>query len=258
MGCKLNFAETSTIGKQFLDNGFSVTDFNNEADVYVINTCTVTDGADKECRQIIRRAQRNNPEGFIIVTGCYAQLRSDEIVEIENPGTRGWLGELFNVTVYDRVLSSDELLHNYSLGIENSGNSSPTIVSIPVTEAAANIEYVYDVVASGIPSPTFSLDTAPSGMDINAATGRITWIPSTSGTYPVVVVATNSEGFDTQSFDITIDYRLAAYWKLDETGSPTTFADAANSNDGGVGSGKIAPLTGSSYLHSNGWLSHSE
>lgn len=83
LGCKLNFAETSTIGKQFLDDGYQITDFNSPADVYVINTCTVTDGADKECRQIIRRAQRNNPDGFIIVTGCYAQLRSDEIVEIE-------------------------------------------------------------------------------------------------------------------------------------------------------------------------------
>jgi len=83
LGCKLNFAETSTIGKQFLDNGYQITNFNSVADVYVINTCTVTDGADKECRQIIRRAQRNNPDGFIIVTGCYAQLRSDEIVEIE-------------------------------------------------------------------------------------------------------------------------------------------------------------------------------
>lgn len=83
LGCKLNFAETSNIGKQFLAAGYAITDFNSSSDVYVINTCTVTEGADKECRQIIRRAQRNNPDSFIIVTGCYAQLSSEKIVEIE-------------------------------------------------------------------------------------------------------------------------------------------------------------------------------
>ncbi|OGU66348.1 MAG: tRNA (N(6)-L-threonylcarbamoyladenosine(37)-C(2))-methylthiotransferase MtaB [Stygiobacter sp. RIFOXYC12_FULL_38_8] len=83
LGCKLNFSETSTIGEQFLKRGYSVVDYNEKADVYVINTCTVTDNADKECRQIVRRALKNNPEAYIIVTGCYAQLRPDEIVKID-------------------------------------------------------------------------------------------------------------------------------------------------------------------------------
>ncbi|MEJ2613640.1 MAG: tRNA (N(6)-L-threonylcarbamoyladenosine(37)-C(2))-methylthiotransferase MtaB [Ignavibacteriaceae bacterium] len=89
IGCKLNFSETSTIGNQFLQNGFDIVDFkdstsgNEEADVYVFNTCTVTENAEKECRQLVRRALRKNPEAFVIVTGCYAQLRPDEIARIE-------------------------------------------------------------------------------------------------------------------------------------------------------------------------------
>jgi len=83
LGCKLNFSETSTIGKQFLERGYEIADYSESADVYIINTCTVTDNADRECRQIVRRARRNNPGGFVIVTGCYAQLRPDEIAEID-------------------------------------------------------------------------------------------------------------------------------------------------------------------------------
>ena len=89
IGCKLNFSETSTIGNQFLQNGFEILNFkdstsgNNLADVYVFNTCTVTENAEKECRQLVRRALRKNPEAFVIVTGCYAQLRPEEIARID-------------------------------------------------------------------------------------------------------------------------------------------------------------------------------
>jgi threonylcarbamoyladenosine tRNA methylthiotransferase MtaB len=83
LGCKLNFSETSTIANQFIKNGFSIVDFDDNADVYVLNSCTVTENAEKECRQIVRRALRNNPDAFIIITGCYAQLRPEEIMEIE-------------------------------------------------------------------------------------------------------------------------------------------------------------------------------
>ncbi|MEJ2195665.1 MAG: tRNA (N(6)-L-threonylcarbamoyladenosine(37)-C(2))-methylthiotransferase MtaB, partial [Ignavibacteriaceae bacterium] len=90
LGCKLNFSETSTIGKQFLSNGFSIVDFNDSADVYVFNTCTVTENAERDCRQIIRRALRTNPNAYIIVTGCYAQLRPEKIAGI--PGVDAVLG----------------------------------------------------------------------------------------------------------------------------------------------------------------------
>ncbi len=82
LGCKLNFAETSSIGKQFLVEGYEIVDFRKEADVYVINTCTVTENAEKECRQIVRRALKTNPGAKIVVTGCYAQLRPEEIASI--------------------------------------------------------------------------------------------------------------------------------------------------------------------------------
>lgn len=100
LGCKLNFSETSTIGEQFLKRGYNIVDYNESADVYVINTCTVTENADRECRQIVRRALRNNPDAYVIVTGCYAQLRPDEIAKID--GVDAVLGskEKFNLFSY--------------------------------------------------------------------------------------------------------------------------------------------------------------
>ena len=70
LGCKLNFAETSTIAQDFRSNGFEEVSFKDAADVYVINTCSVTDNADRECRNIVGRALRANPEGFIVIVGC--------------------------------------------------------------------------------------------------------------------------------------------------------------------------------------------
>jgi len=83
LGCKLNYSETSTIAKQFEDKGYKVTDYGNPSDIFVLNTCSVTENADKECRQIVRSVIRNNPETYVIVTGCYAQLQPDEIAKIE-------------------------------------------------------------------------------------------------------------------------------------------------------------------------------
>lgn len=83
VGCKLNFTETSTIGKQFLIDEYSIVDPRSKADVYVINTCAVTKSAEKECRQIVRRVQRLNPDALIIVTGCYAQLRPGDFTTID-------------------------------------------------------------------------------------------------------------------------------------------------------------------------------
>lgn len=105
LGCKLNFAETSAIGRQFKDQGFKITDFENPADVYVINTCTVTENAEKDCRKIVRRALRNNPGAFVIVTGCYAQLRPEEISAIK--GVDAVLGSAEKFRVFD-ILNSFE------------------------------------------------------------------------------------------------------------------------------------------------------
>ena len=82
LGCKLNFSETSTISRQLSRIGFIKTSFDDQADLYVINTCSVTENANRECRRIIRKAKRNSPNSFIIVTGCFAQLKPKEITTL--------------------------------------------------------------------------------------------------------------------------------------------------------------------------------
>jgi len=83
LGCKLNYSETSTIGKGFSQKGFSLKEFGEPADVFVLNTCSVTENADRECRQIVRSVLNKNPQTYVIVTGCYAQLQPNEIASIE-------------------------------------------------------------------------------------------------------------------------------------------------------------------------------
>lgn len=97
LGCKLNFSETSTIGRLLENDGFEKRGFDEVADVYVINTCSVTENADKECRMLVRRIQRKAPEAMVVITGCYAQLKPVEIAAI--PGVDLVLGaaEKFNI-----------------------------------------------------------------------------------------------------------------------------------------------------------------
>ncbi len=83
LGCKLNFSETSSIRRDFANLGFRVVDFDQTADIYVINTCSVTNDANSSCRKTVRRALRRNPDAFVAVIGCYAQLEPEEIAEIE-------------------------------------------------------------------------------------------------------------------------------------------------------------------------------
>ena len=97
LGCKLNFAETSTIGQQLMDHGFSKAQFTQGADLYVINTCSVTDHADRKCKKVVAEALRYNPNAYVVIVGCYAQLKPAEIAEI--PGVDMVLGaaEKFNL-----------------------------------------------------------------------------------------------------------------------------------------------------------------
>ena len=83
LGCKLNFSETATISRDFIRHGFEKVDYRDEADIYVLNTCSVTENADKEARKLIRRARRRNPNSSIAVIGCYAQLKPNDIAAIE-------------------------------------------------------------------------------------------------------------------------------------------------------------------------------
>jgi len=127
LGCKLNFAETSTIAKDFDTAGFVTVPYAEKADVYVINTCSVTENADRECRNIVGRALRANPDGFIVVVGCYAQLKPDQIMEM--PGVDLVLGatEKFNVTQFLGALEKQQgpaEIHSCEIAEANSFVSS--------------------------------------------------------------------------------------------------------------------------------------
>jgi len=126
LGCKLNFAETSTIARQLKEAGFRKVEFETGADVVVINTCSVTENADKECKTIVRRAQQANPEAFIAIIGCYAQLKPEEISAI--PGVDLVLGatEKFNLPVYLNNLKKKELaeIHSCEIGDANTFTSA--------------------------------------------------------------------------------------------------------------------------------------
>ena len=98
LGCKLNFSETSTIAKGLLEKGFARVDFKDTPDVFVINTCSVTDHADKKCRNIVRKALKVNSHAFIIVIGCYAQLKPAEIAAIEGVDLVLGANEKFNIS----------------------------------------------------------------------------------------------------------------------------------------------------------------
>ena len=108
LGCKLNYSETSTLSRMLEKEGFVKKDFEDHADVYVLNTCSVTENADKECRQLVRRIQRKAPESLVIITGCYAQLKPKEIASI--PGVDLVLGaaEKFNIADHIRELSKGD------------------------------------------------------------------------------------------------------------------------------------------------------
>lgn len=100
LGCKLNFSETSTISRDLEEEGYAKIDFELGADIYVINTCSVTDQADKKCRNIVRKALKYNPNAFIVVIGCYAQLKPEEISRIEGVDLVLGAQEKFNISNY--------------------------------------------------------------------------------------------------------------------------------------------------------------
>ncbi|MEO6490236.1 MAG: tRNA (N(6)-L-threonylcarbamoyladenosine(37)-C(2))-methylthiotransferase MtaB [Ferruginibacter sp.] len=108
LGCKLNFSETTAIGRMLENDGFIKKDFDEVADVYVINTCSVTENADKECRQLVRRIQRKAPAAMVVITGCYAQLKPAEIASI--PGVNLVLGaaEKFNITDHLKQITRND------------------------------------------------------------------------------------------------------------------------------------------------------
>ena len=119
LGCKLNYSETSTLSRMLENDGFEKKEFDDLADVYVINTCSVTDNADKECRQLVRRIQRKSPESLVVITGCYAQLKPKEIAAI--PGVDLVLGaaEKFNIATHLSELTKGDSAKISSCDIED-------------------------------------------------------------------------------------------------------------------------------------------
>ncbi|MDE6858158.1 MAG: tRNA (N(6)-L-threonylcarbamoyladenosine(37)-C(2))-methylthiotransferase MtaB, partial [Alistipes sp.] len=119
LGCKLNFSESSTLARRFEEGGFVRVGANEQADICVVNTCSVTEHADKKCRNLIRKLHRRNPQAIIAVTGCYAQLKPYEIAEIEG---------------VDIVLSNNDKGDLYKRVVELSGKGDAQVYSCATEE----------------------------------------------------------------------------------------------------------------------------
>lgn len=126
LGCKLNYSETSTLGRMLEKEGFTKREFDEPADVYVINTCSVTENADKECRQLVRRIQKQNAAAIVVITGCYAQLKPKEIADI--PGVDLVLGasEKFNLPEHLRNFTKGDSTKICSCDISEVNDFNPS------------------------------------------------------------------------------------------------------------------------------------
>ncbi|NQY30267.1 MAG: tRNA (N(6)-L-threonylcarbamoyladenosine(37)-C(2))-methylthiotransferase MtaB [Flavobacteriaceae bacterium] len=119
LGCKLNFSETSTIARDFTKEGFDRVDFSEEADIYVINTCSVTENADKRFKSIVKQAQKLNPDAFVAAVGCYAQLQPEELAAVDGVDLVLGATEKFKITSYINDLSKNDMGEIHSCEIED-------------------------------------------------------------------------------------------------------------------------------------------
>ena len=118
-GCKLNFSETSTISRQVSKDGFEKVQFDDKADIYVINTCSVTENADKECKRIVKNALKRSPDAFIVVIGCYAQLKPEQIAEIDGVDLVLGATEKFKLNTYLKNLEKNKNTEIHSCEIDD-------------------------------------------------------------------------------------------------------------------------------------------
>jgi threonylcarbamoyladenosine tRNA methylthiotransferase MtaB len=118
-GCKLNFSETSSISRQLVNEGYQKVDFKDKADIYVINTCSVTENADKECKRIVRTALKTSPKAFVVIVGCYAQLKPEQISEIDGVDLVLGATEKFKLNHYLNDLSKKETTEIHSCEIDD-------------------------------------------------------------------------------------------------------------------------------------------
>lgn len=185
LGCKLNYSETSTIGNQFLEKGFNIVDFNEQADIYIINTCSVTENTDKECRYIVRKALRNNPDAFIAVTGCYAQLRPDEIVKIDG---------------VDVVLGSNEKFKIFEL-IEDFGKKDLSCIYVSPTENLTDVNAAFSTDAD---SRTRAFLKVQDGCDYKCSFCTIPLARGKSRSLAPEIVLTNFQKLIAEGYKETI------------------------------------------------------
>ncbi len=170
LGCKLNYAETSSLGRMMEERGYQKVPFHEPADIYIINTCSVTDNADKKCRKVVREAQKISPEAYICIVGCYAQLKPKEIAEI--PGVDAVLGAAekfrlldlldgFKKTQLPQVLASDiseayEFHYAFSwqdrtrtfLKVQDGCNYHCTFCTIPLARGKSRSDSVANVLSA--------------------------------------------------------------------------------------------------------------
>lgn len=158
LGCKLNYSETSSIAKQFQNKGITIKKFGEKTDIFVLNTCTVTKNADKECKQIIRSVIRNNPDTYVIVTGCYAQLQPGEISTID--GVDLILGTNDKFKLFDYIENFD----TDSLSCFGKKGHSEIYVS-PLDES----DYVGEAFSSDVDSRTRAFLKIQDGCDYNCS-----------------------------------------------------------------------------------------
>lgn len=119
LGCKLNFSETSTIARNFSSEGFQRVDFKESADIYVINTCSVTENADKRFKSIVKQAQKVNPDAFVAAVGCYAQLKPQELADVDGVDLVLGATEKFNITSYLNDLTKNDMGEVHSCEIQD-------------------------------------------------------------------------------------------------------------------------------------------
>ena len=140
LGCKLNFAESASIGTNVESHGFRRVDFSQQADVYVVNTCSVTNSADRKCRKVVRQALRKSPEAFVAVIGCYAQLRPGEISTIPGVDIVLGAGEKFNLPAYLSDISKRESGEIHSCQIETVDHFFPSCSTSERTRAFLKVQ----------------------------------------------------------------------------------------------------------------------
>jgi len=173
LGCKLNFSETSTIGRLFTDAGYAVVEFTDAADVYVINTCSVTDHADKKCRKVVKEALKYSPNAYITIVGCYAQLKPTEIAEIEGVDMVLGAAEKFRIVEFISDLTKnpkavvhqqniEKVNHNfiaaYSIGdrtrtflkVQDGCDYPCTYCTIPLARGGSRSDTIENVVSRAI------------------------------------------------------------------------------------------------------------